>query len=162
HPVTEMVTGFDLIKWQIKVAAGEQFNFSQKDCQPSGHAIEARINAENVAADFAPSCGQIEDLVFPGGPGVRIDSHLYTGYVVPPHYDSLLAKIIVWGHDREEAVNRLHRALNETVISGVNTTVDFYKLLIRDAAFVSGQVHTGLVGEFIARSRENSVLVPAE
>ncbi|HEX3724525.1 MAG TPA: biotin carboxylase N-terminal domain-containing protein, partial [Nitrolancea sp.] len=162
HPVTEMVTGFDLIKWQIKVAAGEPFNFSQKDCQPSGHAIEARINAENVAADFAPSCGQIEDLVFPGGPGVRIDSHLYTGYVVPPHYDSLLAKLIVWGHDREEAINRLHRALNETVISGVHTTVDFYKLLIRDSAFTSGQVHTGLVGEFIARSRESSVLLPAD
>ena len=80
---------------------------------------------ENVATDFSPSCGQIEDLVFPGGPGVRVDSHLYTGYVVPPHYDSLLAKLIVWGNDREEAVNRLHRALSETVISGVSTTVIF-------------------------------------
>ncbi|HVB65344.1 MAG TPA: acetyl-CoA carboxylase biotin carboxylase subunit [Nitrolancea sp.] len=162
HPVTEMVTGIDLIKWQIKVASGEHLTFSQKDCQPRGHAIEARINAENVATDFSPSCGQIEDLVFPGGPGVRIDSHLYTGYVVPPHYDSLLAKLIVWGNDREEAINRLHRALSETVISGVSTTVDFYKLLIRDNAFVGGQVHTGLVGEFIARSRESSVLVSTE
>ena len=162
HPVTEMVTGIDLIKWQIKVASGEHLTFSQKDCQSRGHAIEARINAENVATDFSPSCGQIEDLVFPGGPGVRIDSHLYTGYVVPPHYDSLLAKLIVWGNDREEAINRLHRALSETVISGVSTTVDFYKLLIRDNAFVGGQVHTGLVGEFIARSRESSVLVSTE
>ena len=162
HPVTEFVTGYDLIKWQLKIASGEQLNFGQKDVRSRGHAIEARINAENVAADFAPSCGQIEDLVLPGGPGVRIDTHLYSGYVVPPHYDSLLAKLIVWGSDRDEAINRLHRALSETMISGVNTTVDFYKLLIRDSAFVNGQVHTGLVGEFISRSRENSVLVPAE
>jgi acetyl-CoA carboxylase biotin carboxylase subunit len=162
HPVTEFVTGYDLIKWQLKVASGEQLTFSQKDVRPRGHAIEARINAENVAADFAPSCGQIEDLFLPGGPGVRVDTHLYSGYVVPPHYDSLLAKLIVWGSDREEAINRLHRALSETMISGVHTTVDFYKLLIRDSAFVNGQVHTGLVGEFISRSRENSVLVPAE
>jgi len=162
HPVTEFVTGYDLIKWQLKIASGEQLNFGQKDVRSRGHAIEARINAENVAADFAPSCGQIEDLVLPGGPGVRIDTHLYSGYVVPPHYDSLLAKLIVWGSDRDEAINRLHRALSETMISGVNTTVDFYKLLIRDGAFVNGQVHTGLVGEFISRSRENSVLVPAE
>jgi acetyl-CoA carboxylase biotin carboxylase subunit len=162
HPVTEFVTGYDLIKWQLKIASGEQLTFSQKDVRPRGHAIEARINAENVAADFAPSCGQIEDLVLPGGPGVRVDTHLYSGYVVPPHYDSLLAKLIVWGSDREEAINRLHRALSETMISGVNTTVDFYRLLIRDSAFVNGQVHTGLVAEFINRSRENSVLVPAE
>jgi acetyl-CoA carboxylase biotin carboxylase subunit len=162
HPVTECVTGYDLIKWQLKVASGEQLDFGQKDVRLRGHAIEARINAENVAADFAPSCGQIEDLVLPGGPGVRVDTHLYTGYVVPPHYDSLLAKLIVWGSDRDEAINRLHRALSETMISGVHTTVDFYKLLIRDSAFVNGQVHTGLVGEFISRSRENSVLVPTE
>lgn len=155
HPVTEAVTGVDLIKWQIRVAAGDQLEFSQKDCRPRGHAIEARINAENVAADFAPSCGQVEDLVLPGGPGVRIDTHLYSGYVVPPHYDSLLAKLIVWGSDRDEAINRLHRALTETVISGVDTTVDFYKAVIRDGAFVTGNVHTGFIREFIARTRDS-------
>ncbi|MGA7673003.1 MAG: acetyl-CoA carboxylase biotin carboxylase subunit [Nitrolancea sp.] len=154
HPVTEAVTGIDLIKWQIRVAAGEQLDFSQKDCRPRGHAIEARINAENVAADFAPSCGQVEDLVLPGGPGVRIDTHLYTGYVVPPHYDSLLAKLVVWGSDRDEALNRLHRALSETVISGVDTTVDFYKGIVRDRAFATGLVHTGFIGEYINRTRE--------
>jgi acetyl-CoA carboxylase biotin carboxylase subunit len=162
HPVTEAVTGIDLIKWQIRVAAGDQLSFSQKDCRPRGHAIEARINAENPALDFAPSCGQVEDLVMPGGPGVRIDSHLYSGYVVPPHYDSLLAKLIVWGSDREEAIGRLHRALSETVISGVDTTVDFYKLLVRDGAFISGHVHTGFIGEFIARSREANLVRTTE
>ncbi len=157
HPVTEFVTGIDLIKWQIRIAAGDQLGFSQKDCKPRGHSIEARINAENVAADFAPSCGQIEDLILPGGPGVRIDTHLYTGYVVPPHYDSLLAKLVVWGETREEALGRLDRALSETVITGVDTTVDFYKTIVRDGAFISGHVHTGFIGEFIARSRDNQL-----
>jgi acetyl-CoA carboxylase biotin carboxylase subunit len=154
HPVTEAVTGIDLIKWQIRVAAGDQLGFNEKDCKPRGHAIEARINAEKVVADFAPSCGQVEDLVLPGGPGVRVDSHLYTGYIVPPHYDSLLAKVIVWGENRDEAIGRLERALGETVISGVDTTVDFYKSILRDGEFKSGHVHTGFVGEFIARSRD--------
>ncbi|MBX6342998.1 MAG: ATP-grasp domain-containing protein, partial [Thermomicrobiaceae bacterium] len=151
HPVTELVTGIDLVQWQIRVAAGERLDFGQRDVKLTGHAIEVRVNAENPAADFAPSCGQITDLVVPGGPGVRVDSHLYQGYVVPPYYDSLLMKLIVWAPTREQAIVRLRRALAETVISGVETTAGFYQQLTHDEDFLAGRVSTGLIAEVIQR-----------
>ncbi|HUY99638.1 MAG TPA: acetyl-CoA carboxylase biotin carboxylase subunit [Thermomicrobiaceae bacterium] len=152
HPVTEMVTGVDLVQWQIRIAGGEPLNISQKDVQPHGHAIEVRITAENPAADFSPSCGEITGLLLPGGPGVRVDTHIYPGYVVPPHYDSLLAKLIVWAPSRAEAAARLRRALAETMVSGVSTTVGFYQQLLEDEDFLRGHLTTGFVGEFLQRT----------
>jgi acetyl-CoA carboxylase biotin carboxylase subunit len=128
HPVTEMVTGLDLVKWQI------------------------RINAENPATNFSPCCGQITGLVFPGGPGVRVDSHLYPGYNIPPHYDSLLGKLIAWGANRDEAIARLRRALSETVVSGIDTTVGFYRKLVMDEEYCAGRLSTGFIATFMERS----------
>ena len=150
HPVTEMTTGIDLVAWQIRIAAGERLTVSQRDCEPRGHAIECRITAEDAAADFAPSVGTVETYVAPGGPGVRVDSHLYAGYTVPPFYDSLLSKIIVWGRDRDEAAARMERALTETVITGVPQTVSFLRKIVADDEFRSGSFDTG----FIARHAE--------
>lgn len=152
HPVTELVTGIDIVQWQIRVAAGESLGFSQKDVRPRGHAIEVRITAEDPARDFTPSGGPVTGLLLPGGPGVRVDTHLYTDYMVPPHYDSLLAKLIVWGQSRPEAVARLRRALAETMISGVSTTVGFYQQLVEDPAFIEGRLTTGFIREFMSRS----------
>lgn len=150
HPVTEMVHRVDLVKWQIRIAAGEPLRF-EHDTSPEGHAIEVRINAEDPLQDFVPSAGEVTGLLLPGGPGVRVDSHLYPGYVVPPHYDSLLAKLIVWAPDRQGAIDRLRRALLETVVSGVETTIPFYQQLVEDGAFTGGHVHTGFVADFLAR-----------
>jgi acetyl-CoA carboxylase biotin carboxylase subunit len=151
HPVTEMVTGMDLVTWQIRIAAGEQLHLDGRQLEPNGHAIEARITAEDYLNDFAPSVGTVETYVAPGGPGVRVDSHLYPGYRVPPNYDSLLAKIIVWGRDRAEAVARLDRALAETIVTGVSTTAQFHRLILADEAFRRGDVHTGFIPEFFDR-----------
>ncbi|MDI3340994.1 MAG: acetyl-CoA carboxylase biotin carboxylase subunit [Sphaerobacter sp.] len=152
HPVTEMVTGIDLVQWQIRVAAGESLGFSQRDIRPRGHAIEVRITAEDPSRDFAPSAGEISGLVLPGGPGIRVDSHLYPGYVVPPYYDSLLAKLIAWGPTRDDAIARLRRALAETVISGVATTIGLHQRLLDDPAFRAGQVSTRFVQQFLERA----------
>ena len=151
HPVTEMVTGIDLVAWQIRIAAGQRLTIDERECEPRGHAIECRITAEDAAADFAPNVGVVETYVPPGGPGVRVDSHLYAGYAVPPHYDSLLAKIVVWGRDRAEATARLERALAETVITGLAQTVPFHRGLVADEAFRRGEVHTGFVAERLDR-----------
>lgn len=151
HPVTEMVTGHDLVAWQIRVAAGERLDFDQKRVQLNGHAIECRVNAENPAENFSPSAGLIDGYLAPGGPGVRVDSHLYPGYVVPTMYDSLLGKIIAWGATREQAIARLQRALAETVISGVETTIPFIQQMLGSDSFSSGAVHTKLVEELQAR-----------
>jgi acetyl-CoA carboxylase biotin carboxylase subunit len=151
HPVTEMVTDLDLLKWQIRVAAGEPLDFGQRNVRYTGHAIEVRVNAENPAANFTPSCGQITGLVFPGGPGVRVDSHLYQGYVVPPHYDSLLGKLIVWGVNRDEAIARLRRTLGEIVVSGVETTIGFYRRLMSDEEYRAGRLSTGFIASFMER-----------
>ena len=145
HPVTEMVTGVDLISEQLRIAGGEPISFSQEDIQLRGHAIECRINAEDSTHNFRPSPGRITGWLPPGGPGVRVDSHVYTGYEIPPFYDSLIGKLIVWGHDRESALRRMKRALNECAITGITTTIDFHlKLLDRDE-FISGDVHTKYV-----------------
>jgi acetyl-CoA carboxylase biotin carboxylase subunit len=147
HPVTEAVTGIDLVAWQIRIAAGQRLTLEERDVEPRGHAIECRITAEDAAADFAPNVGRIEDYVAPGGPGVRVDSHLYAGYAVPPHYDSLLGKIVVWGKDRPEAIARMERALAETVITGIAQTAPFHRRLMADEAFRRGELQTGFVEE---------------
>ncbi len=151
HPVTEYVTGLDLVKWQLRIAAGERLTIQQADVRMVGHAIECRINAEDSSRDFMPQAGEIELFLPPGGPGVRIDSHLYSGYVVPPNYDSLLAKVIVWGADRAEAIRRMRRALDECIITGVATTIPFQEALLRDERFCCGDFSTRYLNEFIER-----------
>ncbi len=138
HPVTEMITGIDIVREQIRIAGGESLGYRQNAVRFSGHAIECRINAEDPE-HFVPSPGRVTMWIAPGGPGVRVDSHLMPGYVVPPHYDSLVAKIIVHGHDRREAIARMQRALAETVIEGVKTTIPYHLKLLADPAFVAGE-----------------------
>jgi acetyl-CoA carboxylase biotin carboxylase subunit len=142
HPVTEMVTGIDLVKQQIRIAAGESLPFRQKDVTLTGHSIECRINAENPDNDFRPSPGRITDLRLPGGPGIRWDSHIYPGYVIPPYYDSLLGKLIVHAPTRTEAIAIMRRALDELVVEGVQTTIALHRRIVRDADFISGRVDT--------------------
>jgi acetyl-CoA carboxylase, biotin carboxylase subunit len=153
HPVTEMVTQLDLIKAQILVAAGEPLPWRQDEIRLVGHAIECRINAEKPEQEFQPSPGKVVYFHGPGGPGVRVDSHLYSGYVVPTHYDSLVAKIITWGRDRNESVGRMRRALGETVIDGIETTIGFHLKVLSDDAFLRGDIHTGYLEEFLASGR---------
>jgi len=143
HPVTEMVTGIDLIKEQIKIAAGEKLTIKQEDVKLTGHAIEVRINAECPARNFAPCPGKINFYLPPGGPGVRVDSHIYTNYTIPPYYDSMIAKIIVHGKDRDEAIKRSRRALKELVISGIETTASFADFLLDRQDIVQGNYNTG-------------------
>jgi acetyl-CoA carboxylase biotin carboxylase subunit len=152
HPVTEEVSGLDLVSWQIRVAAGETLQLEQKDLEPAGHAIECRITAEDPGRDFAPSAGTITEYLAPGGPGIRLDTHIYQGYKVPPNYDSLLAKLIAWGPTRDVAIGRMQRALDELVIAGVPTTTNFHRHVLADEAFRRGDLHTGFVGEFIERT----------
>ena len=142
HPVTEMVTGIDLVKEQLRIAAGEQLAFGQEGISLRGAAIEFRITAEDPDADFHPSPGQITGLEIPGGPGVRLDTALYAGYTVPPFYDSLIAKLIVWGGDRQEAISRGRRALEEFAIDGINTTIPFHLHILEDPGFRRGEYHT--------------------
>ena len=149
HPVTEMVTGIDIVKHQIAIAQGEQLSLSQEDVRLHGHAIECRINAENPARDFRPSPGQVRKLRLPGGPGIRVDTHLFDGYTIPPFYDSLIAKLIAWGNDRDEALARMRRALSEMHVEGIHTTIPFHRALFDDARFTSGDVHTRFVEDEI-------------
>ncbi|HYN64687.1 MAG TPA: acetyl-CoA carboxylase biotin carboxylase subunit [Candidatus Limnocylindrales bacterium] len=145
HPVTEMLTGVDLIAEQIRVAAGERLSLTQEQVQLCGHAIEFRINAEDPGENFAPQTGVIEELLLPGGPGVRIDTHIYPGYEVPPFYDSLLAKLIVWGETREIALARSRRALGEFRVGGLKTNLPFHRGIIDNAAFREAEVSTNLL-----------------
>ncbi len=147
HPVTEMVTGIDLVKEQIRIAAGMRLQLKQDTIQFRGHAIECRITAEDAGNDFRPQTGKIEQYLPPGGPGVRVDSHLYSGYEVPPHYDSLLSKLIVWAETRDEAIARMLRALDEYVIEGITTTIPFHQRLLKHPGFVSGNTYTRLIQE---------------
>ena len=142
HPVTEMVTSFDLVKEQIRVASGDPVSFRGDGARLRGHAIECRINAEDPYRNFQPSPGVITAYHPPGGPGVRLDSHIYDGYTVPPYYDSLLAKVIVHGNDREEALARMRQALDSFVLEGVTTTIPFLGRVIRHPDFVAGRVDT--------------------
>jgi acetyl-CoA carboxylase biotin carboxylase subunit len=152
HPVTEVVTGFDLVKEQIRVAAGEPLTFPDEMAQLRGHAIEFRINAEDADRNFAPSPGKITTFHPPGGPGVRLDTHVYAGYSVPPYYDSLLAKLIISGNSREEALVRAKNALDTFVIEGISTTIPFLARIVRDPEFIAGDVDTGYVARFQERA----------
>jgi acetyl-CoA carboxylase biotin carboxylase subunit len=145
HPVTEMVYRRDLVKDQIRVAAGEPLNYEQKDIKMEGHAIECRINAEDWERNFMPNPGHIENVHFPGGPGIRVDTHTYSGYDIPPYYDSLVAKLIAHGKDREEAITRLRRSLDEFIIEGIKTTIPFHRKLIDHTDFKSGNFDTGFL-----------------
>ena len=147
HPVTEMVTGVDLIAEQIKIAGGDNLGFTQDEIQLNGHAIECRINAEDPSHNFRPSPGKITGWLPPGGPGVRVDSHVYTGYEIPPFYDSLIGKLIVWGKDRNTAIKRMNRALNECAVTGIPTTINFHLSLLNKRKFMEGKIHTKYVEE---------------
>jgi acetyl-CoA carboxylase biotin carboxylase subunit len=145
HPVTEMLSGIDLVVEQIRIAAGEPLGYSQADVSLRGHAIEFRINAEDVEHDFRPQAGPVTAFTQPGGPGVRMDTHLYAGYEVPPYYDSLLGKLIVWGPDRATAIDRGRVALGELVVDGLKTNIPFHRALIEDATFLEGRFTTNLL-----------------
>ena len=147
HPVTEMVTGVDLIAEQIKIASGNELDFLQGEIKLNGHAIECRINAEDPSHNFRPSPGRITGWLPPGGPGVRVDSHVYTGYEIPPFYDSLIGKLIVWGKDRNTAIKRMNRALNECAVTGIPTTINFHLSLLDKSKFKEGKIHTKYVEE---------------
>lgn len=151
HPVTEIVTGIDLVKEQIRLAGGEKLGYDKNDVKILAHAIECRINAEDPSRDFSPSPGKIQELVLPGGPGVRVDTHVYAGYTVPTHYDSLLGKLIVSSDKgRLEAIKRMERALKEFRVSGIKTTVPFHQQVMTHAAFIKGQFSTRFIEEYFS------------
>lgn len=145
HPITEFVTGIDIVKEQLRIASGEQLRFSQDDISFRGHSLECRINAENPDMGFIPSPGTIKDLNFPGGNGIRIDTAVYTGYTIPPTYDSMIAKIIVHGENRIAAISKMKRALDECVIDGVNTNIDFLYKILENEKFQSGDFDTSFI-----------------
>ena len=145
HPITEAVTGVDLIKEQIKIAYGERLDIKQEDIVINGHAIECRINAEDPAKNFRPSPGQIEDLFIPGGYGVRMDSHIYNGYVIPPTYDSMIGKLIVWARTRDDAISRMKRSLDELVITGIKTNIEFQRVILNNELFVENKIDTSFI-----------------
>ena len=145
HPVTEWVTGLDLVKEQLKIASGEALGFSQKDIKIQGHAIECRINAENPWKNFRPSPGTITDLHLPGGQGIRVDTGIYNGYQIPPYYDSMLAKLIVHGNDRQEAIAKMKSALGEVIIEGVDTNVDYQFEIMNDPDYQNGAFDIGFL-----------------
>ncbi|MBW4441229.1 MAG: acetyl-CoA carboxylase biotin carboxylase subunit [Plectolyngbya sp. WJT66-NPBG17] len=145
HPVTEMITGIDLIAEQIRIAQGEQLRFAQDEIELRGHAIECRINAEDPDHNFRPSPGRISGYLPPSGPGVRMDSHVYTDYEIPPYYDSLIGKLIVWGHDRPSAILRMKRALRECAVTGLPTTINFHQRILETPEFQRGDIYTNFV-----------------
>src|SRR3984957_13286645 len=152
HPVTEEVTGIDLIKQQIRIANGEKLEFDQGDITFEKHAIECRINAEDPARNFAPSPGRIGLNSPPGGPGIRIDSHVYSGYVIPPYYDSMIGKLICSGSSRKTALERMYRALSEYLIRGIKTTIPLHKAIMADPIFIEGKATTSYMEEFLGRT----------
>ncbi|MCK5534629.1 ATP-grasp domain-containing protein, partial [bacterium] len=145
HPVTELVTGIDLVKEQIRLAGGEKLNVKQDKIQLKGHAIECRINAEDPEMDFIPSPGKITNFISPGGPGIRVDTHIYTGYEIPPFYDSMLAKLLVLNNNRQGAICRMQRALNEFIVEGIKTTIPFHKKVMENAFFKKGEIYTNFI-----------------
>jgi acetyl-CoA carboxylase, biotin carboxylase subunit len=156
HPVTEMITGLDLIAEQIRIAQGEELSFTQEQIVLRGHAIECRINAEDPSHNFRPTPGRILAYLAPGGPGVRMDSHVYPDYEIPPYYDSLIGKLIVWGPDRKTAIARMQRALQECAITGVSTTIGFHQKILANAEFQAGLVYTNFVEQMQAQSAKSS------
>lgn len=152
HPVTEMVTGVDLIKEQIRIASGEKLKFEQEDIKINGHAIECRINAEDMKHGFRPSPGKIDIYMVPGGNGIRMDSHVYTGYTVPPYYDSMIGKLIVFGETREEALRKMERSIDEFVVEGIDTNIDFHKLLLNNEKFIANNIYTTFIEKEVMES----------
>jgi acetyl-CoA carboxylase, biotin carboxylase subunit len=155
HPVTEMITGLDLIAAQLRVAMGEALGFTQEQIQFRGHAIECRINAEDPDHNFRPAAGKINGYLPPGGFGVRMDSHIYTDYSIPPYYDSLIGKLIVWGRDRETAIRRMQRALRECAITGLPTTIPFHQKIMQNPEFQKGKVYTNFVEQMMQKAKED-------
>ncbi len=154
HPVTEWVTGVDLVKEQIRIASGLPLSFKQKDIHITGHAIECRINAENPSKGFRPSPGTITDMYFPGGKGIRIDSAVYSGYTVQPYYDSMIAKLIVWAKNREEAICKMQTALGEIIIEGIDTNVDYQYEILNNPDFLKGNTDVGFIERMEGRGKE--------
>jgi acetyl-CoA carboxylase, biotin carboxylase subunit len=151
HPVTELVTGLDLVREQITVAAGERLSFRQEDVEWRGHAIECRVYAENPENDFLPSPGRITYLRVPAGPGVRDDGGVEAGAEVSIYYDPMISKLAAWGRTREEAIDRLRRALDEYAVGGIKTTLPFFRELVRDPEFIAGRLDTGFIARFFER-----------
>lgn len=163
HCVSEMISNVDLVKEQIKVAAGLPLSFTQDDIILKGHAIECRINAEDPDKDFMPCPGEIKGYLAPGGFGIRVDSHSYSGYKIPPYYDSMIGKLICWGRDREEARRRMYRALKEYVVTGIKTTLPFHQELIENETFISGKFNTGFIAEYMEqKEKEKANKTPAK
>ncbi len=154
HCVTEMISQVDLVREQILIASGEPLSYTQDDIKLYGHAIECRINAENPAKDFMPNPGTISGYLAPGGFGIRVDSHVYQDYTIPPYYDSMIGKLICWGRDRNEARRRMYRALKEYVVTGVETTIPFHQAIIEDEVFMSGKFNTGFIEDFYKRTEK--------
>jgi acetyl-CoA carboxylase, biotin carboxylase subunit len=153
HPVTEMITGLDLIAEQIHIAQGEKLQFTQEQVQFRGHSIECRINAEDPDHNFRPNPGRISGYLPPGGPGVRMDSHVYTEYEIPPYYDSLIGKLIVWGQDRPTAIRRMKRALRECAITGLTTTLGFHQKVLEAPDFIKGDIYTNFVEQVMMKGK---------
>ncbi len=145
HGVTEMLTGVDIVKEQIRIAAGLPLRYRQEDIKRNGWVMECRINAEDPASDFRPSPGTITKYIVPGGPGIRVDSAVYEGYTIPPYYDSMVAKLMAWGEDRDQAIARMQRALSEFIIEGVDTTIPFHQKVLANAFFRKGEVYTNFI-----------------
>jgi acetyl-CoA carboxylase biotin carboxylase subunit len=154
HPVTEMITGVDLVKEQLRIALGKPLSLTQKQVVLEGHAIECRINAEDVQENFRPSPGKITQLILPGGNGIRLDTHIYPGYEVPPFYDSMLAKLIVYAPTRKEAIRKMLVALEQFMVDGITTNIEFHYSLLHTQEFISGEVDTGFIGRFLERLKE--------
>jgi acetyl-CoA carboxylase biotin carboxylase subunit len=154
HAVTELITGVDLVAWQLRIAGGEPLNLQPQDIALHGHAIECRINAEDPERDFLPESGLISQFMSPGGPHVRVDTHLYPGYHQPRLYDTLLAKISTWGTTRIEALNRMQRALSECVVQGIPTTIPFQRAMLDDPEFRAGDISTHYVAHMLHRWRD--------
>lgn len=154
HPVTEFITGIDLVKEQIKIALGKKLPFTQRQIKITGHAIECRINAEDVKANFRPAPGKITQLIMPGGIGVRIDTHIYPGYEVPPFYDSMIAKLIVHAPTRKEAIRKMLVALEQFMVDGITTNIEFHYSILHTQEFISGNVDTGFVARFLERIKD--------
>lgn len=154
HPITEERTGIDLVKEQIRIAAGEKLKFKQKEIEFRGHSIECRINAENPSKNFMPSPGKIEEINLPGGNGIRVDTAIYSGYEIPPNYDSMIAKIITHGTSRNEAISKMKRALEELVVDGIETNTDFLFEIIRNPDFIRGSFDTSFIEKQILKKEE--------
>jgi acetyl-CoA carboxylase biotin carboxylase subunit len=157
HTISEMITDVDIVREQILIASGEHLKIHQRDVVLKGHSIECRINAENHEKDFMPCPGELTVYLPPGGPGVRVDSHAYTGYTILPYYDSLIAKLIVWAPDRKQAIARAKRALDEYAIDGVKTTIPFHQMLLDHPEFVAGNITTNFIEKHFSELKKKPV-----